>query len=145
MNGGTKRGRPQKSLETAALEAAHVLNMALALRLGRRNEVMGFRGSESSALRYVQKRRRGLVAAFIGRDAHHEPPNHLRRALQLVIEHDVSVVMASRMLGADLRNLRRLLPQARAENLARQLRREEFAKRTVVVDAEPLPGEDFSP
>lgn len=108
MTSRKTRGRPAKTHEQAALEAVRVLETALALRLGHqwRLEKLGFM-SEGMAFRFVNKRRRGMVASLIGRDGATPPENRTRRASQLVIEHGMRLRDAALFFQVDLTNLRR--------------------------------------
>lgn len=166
MSGSRGRGRPVKTQEQTALEAARVINTALVLRLreqvrletqarlkelgrlrdqGRLNEQaartietelvlrqkepgrlkeLGFK-SEGMAVRFVNKRRRGLVAGLIGRDGAMPPENQLRRASQLVIEHGMRLRDAALLFEVDLPNLRRAV-RAEKEQAALVLARQRF-------------------
>lgn len=148
MSGHNRSGRPLKSTAQAASEAVAVIELALALRLGRLSEVKRLHGAEATAFRNVLKRRRGLVADLIGSDgaASVSPAlNKTQRAVQLVIEHGVPVAVASRQLGINLRNLKRALVVGRAAHEGELVRRAVFAKRTVTWDAQGGPPGDKLP
>ena len=92
------------------------MNVALAIRLKRWRhlEQMGF--TETTALRYVMKRRRGLAGAYIGTTVSEllgATENKTQRALQLVTECGAPVARVARELGIDARNLKKLIPEAR--------------------------------
>lgn len=139
-------GRPRKTAKNAALEAAHVLDVAL--RLAQRRifglEGMGF--TKATAIRYATKRRRGLVGASIGNDVKElltPPVNKVQAALRLIVEHGVSVNSAARLVDTDLRTLRRLVKKARTDWQATTERQKEFQARTTVTDVSEEPN--YSP
>lgn len=134
---GASRGRPNKKLLSAGNDAAHIVDTALLIKLGRKKELESAGFTEATALRYVMKRRRGLIGGFIGdsvRDLVSPTINHTERALQLIIEHGVKVSIAALALKIDLRNLRKALPLARIRARNEAERRKSFAKRTFIVD-----------
>lgn len=122
-NGKKARGRPRKTPEAYALEAARVLNVATVLRrlhgasaatLDAAVRPHGF-ASGAAALRFVQKRRRGPVAEYLAEDVEAlmgGKPNTTRAALRLITEHGVSVGVAACCVGADISNVRRALKAA---------------------------------
>ena len=133
-------GRPLKTERAAALEAATVLHNALMLAQGRSEVLKGLKGytrGAEIALRYATKRRRGLVGAYIGNDVKEllaPSVNKVQAALRLIVEHGVSVNSAARLIGTDLRTLRRLVKQARTDWQATTERQKEFQARTTVTD-----------
>ena len=131
------RGRPNTTLLSAGNDAAHVIQIALLIKLGREKELKSAGFTEAAALRYVLKRRRGLIGGFIGdsvRDLLSPTINRTQRALQLIIEHRFKVSIAARVLKIDLRNLRKALPLARIRARNEAERRNSFAQRTLIVD-----------
>lgn len=131
-------GRPPKQHIDALEGAAHVINVARALRSKRLRHLkqMGF-PNESVALRFVMKRRRGAVGEYIGgtvTELLEGKQNKTQAALRLVIEHGVSAAQAARLLGIDRRNLLRLLPGARQAVQIETDRKIKFAASTQVQD-----------
>lgn len=136
------RGRPNKTLMDFDNEAARIIELALMLKLGRIAQVESMGFTKASALRYVSKRRRGLIGDFVGdsvRDLLFPTENRTQRALQLVIEHGFKVSGVARALGIDLRNLRKALPLARIRARKEDMRRASFARGTVVTDVADAP------
>ncbi|MDO8450682.1 MAG: hypothetical protein Q7T10_17960 [Rhodoferax sp.] len=131
------RGRPPKQKIDAAGEAAFVIEVALAIRLGRiqRLRLLGF--TEATALRFVMKRRRGLTGEYIGTTVSEllgTAENKTQAALRLVTEHGAPVALAARSTGVDRRNLQKVLPEARQLAQADADRKADFKARTVVTD-----------
>lgn len=130
-------GRPPKTYEDFALEAVRVLEVATLLRQGRLGKLAGMGFTEGQVLRYVSKRRRGIVGELVGDDAASPPNNRTRTAISLVVEHGLSLAKAADVMGLDRRNLARLKPQAEAEFQKLQLRQAAFAAKTRITAAEP--------
>lgn len=131
MTDKRKRGRPVKTFEAHALEAARVLDVALKLfqvrtsgaeRRERCARDLGF-ANEAAAYRFVLKRRRGTVAGILADDVAallSGAENRTRAALRLHLDHGVSLDLASRVLGKDgdpldVRNLRREVAKAKRQ------------------------------
>ncbi len=94
---------------------------------------MGF--TEVSALRYVMKRRRGIVGALVGDDVRElvaPTENRTLAALRLIVEHGFKPSEVAGWLNLDSRNVRRLVPDARRRAEEEKARQAEFAKRTTV-------------
>lgn len=148
MKKNTKGGRPKKSVELIYAEAVGVINLALALRQGRRAEVKRLHGTEATALRHVLKRRRGLISDLIGTDgaaAVAPTVNRTQRAIQLIVEHGMPVAVAARLFGINLRNLRREVAGGRADHAAREKRLADMASRMEVWDAVIAETMGYSP
>ena len=131
------RGRPQKLAKDAASEAAFVMEVALAIRLGRlqRLKLLGF--TEATAIRFVMKRRRGLVGEYIGATVTETlggTENKTQAALRLVAVHGAPIAVAARATGVDRRNLQKGLPEARKLAEADAERKAAFESGTPVGD-----------
>ena len=131
------RGRPQKLAKDAASEAAFVMEVALAIRLGRlqRLKLLGF--TEATAIRFVMKRRRGLVDGYIGATVTEllgGTENKTQAALRLVTEHGAPLALAARSTGVDRRNRQTALPLARQLVAAVAERKIAFESGTTVAD-----------
>ncbi|MHB8949832.1 MAG: hypothetical protein ACYC4S_12310 [Rhodoferax sp.] len=125
------RGRPTKTLLSAANEAARIIDIALMIKLGRlaQLEALGF--TEATALRYVMKRRRGLTGAYVGTTAIEllgSTQNKTQAALRLIIEHGFPATFSARAYQIDRRNLLKLLPEARKVAAAEVMRRRSFSQ-----------------
>jgi hypothetical protein len=138
-------------MHAAATEAAKIIQVALALAQNRTAALrsMGFI-NRRMALLYALKRRRGLVGAYVGPSVKEllEPKrSKLQGALRLIIDGGVPVNIAVRMTHRhqdeqehNLRAVRRLLKQARADAQATVDRQQNFQARTTVTDID-----DYSP
>ena len=110
------RGRPTKNETDAINEAIFVLEVATAISLRRFGHLRLLGFTQTAALRFVLKRRRGLTGDYIGTaisELISACENKTQAALRLVIEHDLPVARAAELMKIDLRNLRRLVPAAR--------------------------------
>lgn len=112
-------GRKKKTAEQAADEAARVLRVAVLLKQGR-DAALHTEGlaSRRQARHFLMKRRRGMVADYIG-DALVElgvvlKPNKLQASIRLVLEHGMSISAAARHMQQDRRTLQRKIGEARA-------------------------------
>jgi hypothetical protein len=131
------RGRPPKQIRDALEEAAFVIDVAVAIRSGRIRYLKRLGFTEATALRFVMKRRRGLTGKHIGTTVTEllgATENKTQAALRLVIEHDLSVAQAARCVGIDVRNLRKLVPEARQAAQIETNRKIKFAASTQVQD-----------
>jgi hypothetical protein len=136
------RGRPPKQKRDALEEAAHVIDVALAVRLKHLWRLKQLEFTEAAALRFVMKRRRGRTGEYIGATVNEllgAIENKTQAALRLVVEHDLPVAQAARCLGIDLRNLRKLVPEARQAAQIEADRKIKFAASTQVQDLFFLP------
>lgn len=130
-----KPGRPTKTNQLAAKEAAQVLEVALMIKQGRFAQLNAIGYTEMTALRYVMKRRRGLTGAYIGTTAIEllgSVANKTQAALRLIIEHGCPVMYSARVYQIDRRNLLKLLPQAREAAAVEAKRRSSFAEHAKV-------------
>lgn len=129
--GKGRRGRPPKTFEHHAQEAARVLEVALLLHrmrsalpaaLDAAVSRYGF-ASGAAALRFVQKRRRGAVAEFIGADVDAllgGKLNPTRAAVRLITEHGLTVRQALGASGAHALDERGVRRAVKAAGLARR-------------------------
>lgn len=130
-----QRGRPPKLPGAAAQEATYILEVCIALRLKRFAKLAELGFTEAAALRFLMKRRRGLIGEYVNRSIDEllgSSENRTHRALQLITEHGVKVSVAALAMAIDKRSLQRLLPAARdiaKQNAARQA---EFASNTEI-------------
>ena len=134
---GPSRGRPNLTTLSAGNKAAHIIRIALLIRQGQITDLKAIGFTEATALRYVQKRRRGLIGGFVGdsvKELLFSKENLTQRALQLVIEHKFKVSVVADKLGIDLRNLRKALPLARIKARKETEWRKSFAASTTVTD-----------
>jgi hypothetical protein len=134
---GASRGRPNQTIQSAGDEAARVIEIALLLKQGRKAALKATGYTEATALRFVQKRRRGLIGGFVGNSVQEllfAKENRTQRGLQLVIEHGFKVSLVAEKLDIDLRNLRKALPLARIQAREEAERRNLFARGTTVTD-----------
>jgi hypothetical protein len=132
------RGRPNKTLLSAGNDAAYVVEVAMLIKQGRKAALKAAGFTEATALRYVQKRRRGLMGGFVGKSVQEllfAEENRTKRGLQLVIEHGFKVSIVAKKLEIDLRNLRKALPLARIQERKEAERRKLFALGTTVTDS----------
>lgn len=140
--GSAARGRPVKSGSSAGNEAASIIELALMLKLGRTARIKSMGFTETTALRYVLKRRRGLVGAYIGTtiiDMLMPTENRTRAALRLITEHGLPLTTAARIMKLDRRTLTRMVKDARQGAAAAMVRTEAFADSTEVNDLVYLP------
>lgn len=142
VNDSATRGRPIKSVRSAGNEAARIIELALMIKQGRIAPVKAMGYTETSALRYVLKRRRGLVGAYIGTtviDMLMPTENRTRAALRLITEHDLPVTTAARLMKLDRRTLTRMVNDARQGAETVTVRTEAFSDSTEVSDLIYLP------
>ena len=134
---GRSKGRPTKNETDARNEAAFVTEVATAIRLRRFGHLRLLGFTQATALRFVMKRRRGLTGDYIGTTIGEligACENKTQAALRLVIEHDLSVARAAELMEIDLRNLRRLMPEARHAAQLERARKINFAAGTQIHD-----------
>ena len=145
VNGATARGRPKKPLNSAANEAAQIIELALMLKQGRIAQIQSAGFTRASALRYVLKRRRGLVGAYIGTtvtDMLIPTDNRTQAALRLITEHEFHVTTAARIMKLDRRTLTRMVKSARQKAASVRARTETFSGSTEVRDLAPRSTQD---
>ena len=110
------KGRPPKTAEAAAAEAAQVLHVALMLKQGRIQALKEYGVTEAQALRFVMKRRRGLVGQYIGTTVLEllaPVDSKIRATLRLITEHQIPLTTAARVMGADRPSVLKMARKAR--------------------------------
>jgi hypothetical protein len=116
----SKRGRPKLTERAAHEEAARVINVAHALRYHPDAlPALGFLPtrrvpSTQKALRYVSKRRRGLIGELIGASVRRmlfPVVNRTEIAAALVLDHGLTLYRAAKLAEVDLPNLKRAVRQ----------------------------------
>ena len=141
-----KQGRPKKTAQLAADEAARVINIALLIKQNRIDQIVALGFTEASAQRYVMKRRRGLTGAYIGTTAIEllgSVENRTQAALRMVVEHGFPAAVAARVYQIDRRNLLKVLPEARKAAAVEAIRRCAFGQCTVTAsDLSCPPAQD---
>ncbi len=139
-------GRPQKTFAVVCEEAVAVLEIALAIKQRRLTWLKSRGLSETAALKFLFKRRRGLLSGLIADDVQSltgRRENRTRQAIQLVVEHGMSVRKACALAMVDERNIRRLLPKAKVDHRITLARRARMA--VAVWDAALLPDSNYLP
>jgi len=130
-------GRPKKNDNDSALEAALIMQVALAIKLGRREswEQSGF--TEKTALRFVMQRRRGLTGQFIGNtvlDLLFPIANKTAAAVRLVVDHGAPIALAARCLNMDKQNLHKAVNKAKSQQEAEVKPHEKMLVSTTVTN-----------
>lgn len=129
-------------MHSAGNEAAWIIELALMIKLGRTAQIKSMGFTVATALRYVLKRRRGLVGAYIGttvKDMLSPVENRTQAALQMITEHELPVTTAARMFQLDRRTITRMVKTARQDAEAAKARSRAFASSTVVSNLIYLP------
>lgn len=145
MNGAAARGRPIKSAISAGNEAASIIELALMLKLGRIAQIESAGFTRATALRYVLRRRRGLVGAYIGTtvtDMLLPTENRTQAALRLITKHELGVTTAARIMKLDRRTLTRMVKDARQSAALAMARTDAFSGSTKVSDLAPCITKD---
>ena len=137
------RGRPRMTEEAAALEAAKIINVAWALRYRPKAlPALGFT-SETKALRYVSKRRRGRVAELVGESVREIYPaiNKVQVAVSLVLDHGMVRHRAALLAGVAPINLNRAIIDGRRKRESAEARVQKMNGEVLSLDTFFVPGD----
>lgn len=131
------KGRPAKSAGAAAAEAAQVLHVALMLKQGRVQALKELGVTAGQALRFVMKRRRGLVGEYVGstvKELLAPVDSKVRATLRLITDHEIPLTTAVRLMGADRPTVLKIARLARVDAARVVAQREQFVRGTTVTD-----------
>jgi hypothetical protein len=107
------------------------------LKQGRTQALKEYGATEAQALRFVMKRRRGLVGQYIGTTVLEmlaPVDSKIRATLRLITEHQIPLTTAARVMGADRPSVLKMARKARVAAAGETARRELFARGTTVTD-----------